>query len=217
MIRNGVRVSRVSLILRCLEPPESALLQLAMYLIPPLFGFLVGLLSRGRIEALRSLKFRASPLLWSAALLQVINDRFAGVDVGIPVLPVVFCMVFAWLALNMNSWPRVVRGAAVVLFVGVAANALALLVNGKMPYSPVAARAAGLSEVVQTVKNEPAHDGSKLMFLGDIIPLPPLRAVISLGDVLIAFGVAGFVIAGMHSGSSSLPASKNSSVGGGEL
>ena len=79
------------------------------------------------------------------------------------------------------------------MLAGAGANALAILLNGGMPYSPTAARAVGLTVEDETVRNTVAGEGTRLPWLGDVIPVPSLGAVVSVGDLLIAIGVVGLV------------------------
>ncbi|HLV59599.1 MAG TPA: DUF5317 family protein [Natronosporangium sp.] len=76
---------------------------------------------------------------------------------------------------------------------GAGANALAILLNGGMPYSATAARAVGLTVDDETVRNTVAGEDTRLPWLGDVIPVPSLGAVVSVGDLLIAVGLVGLV------------------------
>jgi Family of unknown function (DUF5317)/Major Facilitator Superfamily len=79
------------------------------------------------------------------------------------------------------------------VYLGLAANALAILVNGgRMPGYRDAARAAGVSDL-RNVSMSASH----LRFLGDVFAIPrqlPLANVFSVGDVLIGLGAILFII-----------------------
>lgn len=82
---------------------------------------------------------------------------------------------------------------------GLALNVVAIAVNGAMPVSPTAADIAGfdpdqLGRV--GIEWEALGPHTVLPWLGDVIPLPWARSVISVGDVLIGFGVAVLVYRG---------------------
>ncbi len=83
--------------------------------------------------------------------------------------------------------------AAGLIVLGAIVNGLAIAANGRMPYSPQAAVRAHLPATVTGPKHKPAGDGTRLAFLGDVIPLPPLHKIISAGDLLIAAGVSAAV------------------------
>ncbi|MEU8236147.1 DUF5317 family protein [Actinoplanes sp. NPDC048967] len=162
---------------------------------PPAAGVALGGLLGGRLAGLRILATRALWLVWVAAAVQLIHNTVAG---KLPLLAVVFLAVLAWLAVGIAGWPQPLRAAAAVIMIGAALNGLAIAGNGRMPYEPAAARAAGLTAGVVTAKNEPAHEHTRLAVLGDTIPVPPLRAVISPGDILIGAGACALVALAMR-------------------
>jgi hypothetical protein len=106
--------------------------------------------------------------------------------------------------LGRNAW---VGGGAgrwgwTLATLGVAANVLVVVANdGHMPQSQAARIAAGASaERVAGLAAEPGWrnvapmtDQSRLAWFGDVLPEPawlPLHNVMSLGDVLLASGIA---------------------------
>jgi Family of unknown function (DUF5317) len=100
---------------------------------------------------------------------------------------------------------RGVRGTGLVAL-GLGANALVVALNGAMPVSPDAAARAGLTLGSIAAGLDSRHvvaDGTtRLALLGDVVPvLLPLRPeVVSPGDVLVASGLAQFVVVGMLAG-----------------
>jgi hypothetical protein len=88
--------------------------------------------------------------------------------------------------------------AGLTIVLGAAVNGLAIAANGRMPYDPAVAAAMGLRSGAETPKNEPAGAGTRLGFLGDTIPVPGLRTVVSPGDVLIGVGACTFVVLAMR-------------------
>ena len=113
-------------------------------------------------------------------------------------LAAVFAIVLLWVARNVVRWPRPMRLAAALVVAGALGNGLVIAANGRMPYAPRAAVRAHLPTTVVGPKNQPADDGTRLGFLGDVIPLPPLGKVLSAGDLLIAAGVSAAVAVAMR-------------------
>ena len=80
---------------------------------------------------------------------------------------------------------------------GVTAN------NHGMPYSPLALAAAGVrpgsyNDVPKSsALSHPEHDDDQLLFLSDVIPVAPLRTVVSFGDLLVAFGLGAVTATAM--------------------
>ncbi|MQA84563.1 MAG: hypothetical protein GEV03_08060 [Streptosporangiales bacterium] len=172
-------------------------------LIPVLVGVVVGYALGGRLSALAG-RFRALWLLWLAAAVQASQYYAAGPRaliedrLGIPMLGIVFGLVAAWLAVNVGGWPPMMRAAAGVVIAGAALNASVIAANGRMPYAPPAAAEVGLPAAATTAKNEPADADTRLAFLGDVMAVPVLNKVISVGDVLIGVGTAVLVAAAMR-------------------
>jgi hypothetical protein len=80
---------------------------------------------------------------------------------------------------------------------GVALNLLVIVVNGAMPVSAEAARHAGVetAPVSVALKHEPMTDATALSWLADVVPLPGVGEVLSIGDLLLAAGIARLVYA----------------------
>jgi hypothetical protein len=113
--------------------------------------------------------------------------------------------------LGRNAWLRggAARGAWTIAAVGVGLNLLVVLVNdGHMPQSQAGRLAAGVStESVAGLSSRagwrnvaPMTTETRLAWLGDIFPQPswqPSRNVMSVGDLLLAVGLAGAVYLAM--------------------
>jgi uncharacterized protein DUF5317 len=169
---------------------------LLLTLLPPVLGVVVGYLTGGRLAGFRTLPIRHLWLVWVAAAVQ-----FAQYSLGLlrgPLLVLVFAIVLAWLGLNLPRWPAAIRVAGLAIVLGAGLNALAIGLNGRMPYSPAAADAAGLHTHVVTPKNTPAGSGTHLAAIGDTIAIPILHKVASAGDVLITTGAAALVVLTMR-------------------
>src|SRR5262245_3417348 len=147
---------------------------------PVLVGVLAGTAAGGRLANLLSVRLRGLWLLWLAAAVQAAQyylpwpRRLVQDDLGTPMLAAVFAIVLLWVARNVVRWPRPMQLAAALVVAGALGNGLAIAANGRMPYAPQAAVRAHLPTTVVGPKNQPADGGTRLGFLGDVIPLPPL-------------------------------------------
>lgn len=177
---------------------------LVLIVTPPLAGMIVGYLLGGRLSGFRTIRVAAIWLLWLAAFVQAAQYYLPGVrdfvedQVGVPMLIVVYAPVLIWLGINLRTWPTAIRIAGSVIALGAVFNGIAIAVNGRMPYSPAMAEAVGLRPGLATPKNEPVDARTRLSFLGDTIPIAPLRKVISPGDVLISGGTCAVVVLAMR-------------------
>lgn len=79
--------------------------------------------------------------------------------------------------------------------VGLVMNFTVIAVNRGMPVLPEAAVIAGAesTDLVLDAKHVILDTDSSLVFLADVIPVPFLRQVLSMGDVFLAIGVGMFV------------------------
>lgn len=88
---------------------------------------------------------------------------------------------------------RSVAGFRMVWF-GLALNMLVIAANGAMPVSQHALRQASLPEVPATdLRHAAAHPGTRLSFLGDVIPVG--ERVMSVGDLVMLAGLMRFLSA----------------------
>jgi hypothetical protein len=177
---------------------------LILIVTPPLIGVIVGYLLGGRLSGFRTIRVAAIWLLWLAAFVQAAQYYLPGVRhfvedrVGVPMLVVVFVPVLIWLGINLRTWPTAMRVAGAAIALGAVFNGVAIAANGRMPYSPAMAEAVGLRPGLTTPKNEPVDTRTRLAFLGDTIPIAPLRKIISPGDVLISAGSCAVVVLAMR-------------------
>jgi len=177
---------------------------LLLTIAPPLLGVGLGYLLGGRLAGFRGLRIRALWLVWLAAAVQFLQYSVTSVrhfvqDVlGVPMLAMVFAIVLAWLAINLPEWPRALRTAGLAIVLGAALNGAVIAINGRMPYDLAAAAKVSVRAGIETPKNEPAGVGTRLARLGDTIPIPGLRKVVSPGDVLISAGACAFVVLAMR-------------------
>src|SRR3954452_25515687 len=130
--------------------------------------------------------------------------RLQGVQVASGVMPdaavnrllagVILVAAAVFIGLNRNQGSRVVRWGVRCTAGGAASNAVAMLVFGSMPLLISAVRAEG-AYLVPGDHPDPRYvavDGSHplALALGDVLPVPSLDVVVSLGDLLLAAGCA---------------------------
>ncbi|MFW5933655.1 MAG: DUF5317 domain-containing protein [Actinomycetota bacterium] len=73
---------------------------------------------------------------------------------------------------------------------GLALNAIVIAANGAMPVDPAAIRAIGMEGAeVAPGKHTLMTSSTRLPWLADVIPVPPLRSIISVGDLVLAVGL----------------------------
>ncbi|HEY8988017.1 MAG TPA: DUF5317 family protein [Candidatus Limnocylindrales bacterium] len=160
-----------------------------------IIGLAVGLLGGGKLAAIADIRFRWAPLVMVGFLAQVLlfSDAVAARvgDLG-PVL---------YVASTLLVVVAVVRNLAIpglpLVALGAASNLVAIVANGGfMPASPAAL--AALGKDVPTIYSNSAVVAQPALFpLTDVFALPmwlPFHNIFSVGDVILAVGVA-FVIA----------------------
>jgi MFS family permease len=168
-------------------------------------GLVVGLIAGGSLWRLADVKLHWPGLLFGAVVLrygtEIALERGLPIvgDLRLPLFALAFVLLLAGLYQN-----RALPGLSIVA-AGVAANGLVVLINGGwMPVWGQSLVAAGLT----TVDLAPAFHQllpptldagfvGRLGFLGDIlpVPLPVIRNVASVGDVVMAIGIGWFLFA----------------------
>jgi hypothetical protein len=161
---------------------------------------LVGIAARlrgGSVHDLAETTFRWTPLLVAALVLQIgfiyWDPEWLGERGGVVVVLASNAAVAAWLFAN-KALPGLMLAAA-----GMALNVVVIAANGSMPVLERSAKAAGVERSLAdaTLKHEPLNDDTVLPWLGDAIPVRPFKEVLSVGDVVLALGLARVVDARM--------------------
>jgi hypothetical protein len=145
----------------------------------------------GRLHRIADAPLRWSWLLFVGVGLQVIVDLGAGRGwlpdagwSGYLLLLLSHLVVLGWVVANWH-----LPGMRLVT-IGLGLNALVIGANGAMPVDPDAIRALGIDgATVPPGKHTLLDDQTRLPWLADIWPLPPLRSIISVGDVVLAAGL----------------------------
>lgn len=153
-------------------------------------GLAIGLLRGGSIEGLVATRPHWWGLLAGGFVLQATAEAF---DIrGATSLSIIGLFLLV-VGLISNAE---IRGALVTAF-GVSLNLLVLVLNGSVPVRFDALAAAGIIEegTVQSQVTSVGHllelesSDSRLADLGDVIPIPLLSSVISIGDLVTFAGV----------------------------
>jgi hypothetical protein len=183
---------------------------LALVAIPIAVGVAVGYACGGRLRRLADVPVRATSLLWLAAVLQFVHFDVAGTREAVEsalhmsLMVPIFGLVGAWALVNLAGRSRAVQAAVALVVIGGGLNALAIAANGRMPYSEAALVTARVSDEQRargerSPKHVAADETTRLLWLGDVIPVRPVAKVISIGDVVLLIGVAAAVSGGMTS------------------
>lgn len=157
-------------------------------------GYLLG----GRLRSLSMLHIRLAPLALIGFTMQLINPPGEW-----PLFMLLGSFVLLWIFAIVNVE---IPGFALIV-IGVALNFLVIAANDGMPVSKQALIASGqadtLGDLVDDadgyVKHHLAGPDDVVLFLGDVIALPPpVAQAISVGDIFTYGGVAVVVVAGMR-------------------
>ncbi len=165
-----------------------------------LAGLLLGLLTRGRLRALADLQLGRVGLVYAAFVVQLAAFPSGMLPWTTPDIAarVLWLLSYA-LLIGFAASNRSVRGVAVVTL-GLASNLAAIAANrGLMPANPAAVSDAGRAYSQHNNSFEAA--APNLAWLTDRWAVPswiPLGNVFSIGDVLIAVGIAMTVVLAMH-------------------
>lgn len=170
---------------------------------------IAGYLSGGRLRHALSLKLRWTGLLWAALLLQIVSDFTPGLRDSIEgalnfsVLIPVYLLASGWLLVNLRGRRLPMRLALLAVLLGGALNGLTIALNGGMPHRVEAEEAAGFTAADRAnAASSPKHNidqpDIRLNWLGDVVPVRPVRLLISAGDIAILLGIAGIAASAMH-------------------
>jgi MFS family permease len=177
-------------------------------LIAGLFiGLIAGFAAGGRLDNLIAIRFRWPLLIFGALALRLGTEAALTRDIAIVDAWRLPLLAAAYGLLAAGLWANRTRPGFSLALVGIVLNAVAILVNrGFMPvWEPsLTASGLGLSDVVSPLHVVlPATLDSHFFLsagaLGDVIPvpLPFVRNVLSIGDVILDLGLAFFLFAGL--------------------
>ncbi|HUR49956.1 MAG TPA: DUF5317 family protein [Acidimicrobiales bacterium] len=157
-------------------------------------GIVIGLVARGRFSNMNRRALRGWPLLAAGIATQAAAGRVGGPEWTTPLVLLSYALLLGFALFNLR-----LAGMGVVM-IGMAANATVIGLNDGMPIRPSAVVAAGLATPEQAermradVKRRPERRGDRLVVLADIVPVAPLREVVSFGDLAIGVGIADVIV-----------------------
>lgn len=158
-------------------------------------GIVLGLALGGRPRNVGQRPVRATGALVAGVVLQVVPELVeVGGTTSFALVLMSYALLVAFAAVNLR-----LIGMPVVL-VGLCLNAGVITANGAMPVRPSAIVAADVttaeevSDLELGAKRRLEEPGDAAIWLGDIIPVPGLREVVSFGDLILAAGVANVVL-----------------------
>lgn len=157
-------------------------------------GLLAGLARGGKLSNIAEVELRLPGLVFVGLGLQVGAEVVAALiypelgrsNAGLLLIATSYLFLIGFLVVN-----RTLPGALIV-GTGLGLNLVVIAANRGMPVSVSAVRAAGLDSAAfleAAVKHQQMGPGTRLSFLGDIIPVPLIGTVISVGDIFIGVGV----------------------------
>ncbi|MBU4555424.1 MAG: DUF5317 domain-containing protein [Actinobacteria bacterium] len=176
------------------------------------FGFGFGWATRGSIRGLESVDLRfGGAMLVAVSLLGIVPVLPLGILLQDPRWLVWFLWTpIAALTVFTALTNRRITGMLLVA-AGVLANACVVVVNGGMPVLaanlPGAVTIEGLDAIAKSWLHVSATASTQLLVLADVIPIPGpqgLRGLASLGDILLALGVASALVKMMHANDSAV-------------
>ncbi|HLB61830.1 MAG TPA: DUF5317 family protein [Actinomycetota bacterium] len=157
-----------------------------------LAGYLLG----GRLRGLATASLR-----WPAIALAGVGLQFVPVE-GTPgylALLASFACLITFAVANAR------QPGFVLIYVGLALNLAVIAIDQGMPVTRDALVISGQRETLAELRKEAgskhhlATDRDSLLFLADVIPVPPpVAQAISVGDIAAHLGVAWFVMRGMQ-------------------
>jgi hypothetical protein len=156
-----------------------------------LLAVLASYVRGGRLKRIADAQLHSTWLLCGGLVLQLAVDLAAGrgllgdaTTLGWSLLLLSQLMVVGWLVRNWH-----LPGVTLVA-VGLLLTAVVFAANGAMPVDPDAMRRLGLGELeVPPGKHTLLTEDTRLPWLADVWALPPLRSIISAGDVVLAAGL----------------------------
>ncbi|MDQ2913815.1 MAG: DUF5317 domain-containing protein [Chloroflexota bacterium] len=144
-----------------------------------LAGFIVGIASGGAWRNLGRLELKFWPALLVGAIARLIAPFLAGLALTTSIAGLV---LVAFVAIVNRALP----GAWLIGF-GSVLNTAVILANGGMPIDPGALATSGKATPADGLHVILGPD-SRLSFLADVLLIPVLNNIYSVGDVLLAIG-----------------------------
>lgn len=185
---------------------------MVLYLVAVVAGLAIGRGLGGRLSGFAATRLRLVPLVVAAVAVQVAltvtarsDPRIAAHPSGLRLaaLAVSYLLAGAFVAANIPGRARLFAAGLGCVLAGWLANLLAILANSGMPVSAAALASAGLRQAAVPTggllaKHVIARAGGPLTYLGDVIPIGPLRTIVSVGDLLMLVGIVAAIAGAMR-------------------
>lgn len=171
---------------------------MAYAVVAIVLGGVLGLVTGGRLQNLGEHRLAAWWLMPVGVGLQLLGAFRAGSDsdTAFALLLASYAALAGFAAANWRIF------GMVVVAVGLGLNFLVIAVNEGMPVRRAAVIDAGIaandnevSKIELKAKHHYETSDDTLMPLADIIPVRPLREVLSVGDVVMSIGIAAAIAA----------------------
>jgi hypothetical protein len=147
-------------------------------------GFAVSVALGGRMRHLAGKSFRLWLLLPMGLVLQLLVEQ----DHAPAPYALLLLSYIGLIGFGVANW-RLTGMWLIVLGFGL--NFLCIAVNHGMPVSRTAIGSLGIDNAPTGAKHHLERDSDRLVFLGDIIPVPsPVDEALSFGDMIMTVGVA---------------------------
>jgi hypothetical protein len=169
-------------------------------LVVAAFAAWAGVLAGGSLDSLAATKLVASPLLFAGFALQLLftfwQPSWMTTELSLAVLVSSNLLVGLFVWLNRRLPGILLAGTGLVL------NLLVISLNGAMPVSADAARIAGGAQGLENAdsKHDVLNDDTLLPWLSDVLPVPGVGLVLSVGDVVLVLGIARLTYARTKAG-----------------
>lgn len=162
-----------------------------------LVSVLLGWVAGGRLHRLARIRLHATWLVFAAVAAQISSGALARTGAPVdalarPLLVASQAAVLVFIARNRHQ-----PGMPLVL-IGFALNAAVIAANGAMPVAPEAIVALGGTTAVAPGTHHLLTDATLLPWLADVLPVPALRSIVSVGDLVLAAGVGTLVVTRMR-------------------
>jgi hypothetical protein len=161
-------------------------------------GGVLGLAFGGRLHNLGEHRLAAWPLLPAGVVAQVLSNLASG-TLSLLLLLGSYALLLAFAIAN-TAEPGPLRWSMLLVSLGLALNFTVIAVNRGMPVRPQAVFDAGIAKDfrdLESIKLQAKHhferESDRLMVLADVIPVRPLREVLSAGDAVMSMGIAAVV------------------------
>jgi hypothetical protein len=151
----------------------------------------------GTLEALAATRFRWSGLVFEGLLIQLAFSLWS--PPGLSRTDAVWVLVLSNVAIGAFILANARLPGMLLAGLGLLLNLAVITANGAMPVSTDAASAAGVDPPREgsAFKHERMDSETAMPWLGDVVPVPGIGEVWSVGDFLLAAGIARLVYARM--------------------